>query len=206
MMLCPGPVCDVCRVETRRCRTGKHTTLRMDHFRNGIERSRCLTCHIRRQSSNRQPQDDISLETMWSRVQDKDLTAPACSAKDCNLITQFNTELAKLRREVCEVCNEIGFNMKLQEVDSKAACLSCRRESPQDPALYSAANEMDPGRVPTELPRLTMAEEMLIARAHVQMQLSRVKGCQYKYTGHVISWMQNTPKIVHKLPSLPHEL
>ena len=42
--------------------------------------------------------------------------------------------------------------MKLQREDSKAIC---DRE-------------------------LTMAEEMLIARAHVQMDISQVKGCQYR--------------------------
>ena len=43
---------------------------------------------------------------------------------------------------------------------------------------------MDPGLIPPQLPELTMAEEMLIARAHVQMDISRVRGCQYKYKGH----------------------
>ena len=38
------------------------------------------------------------------------------------------------------------------------------------------------------------------------MEVSRVRGCQYKYKGYVISFMQNTPKVVNKLPSLLFEL
>ena len=80
-------------------------------------------------------------------------------------------------------------------------CGRCRRDFEQ-PYLYSAANKMDPGPIPPQLPELTLAEEMLIARAHVQMDISRVRGCQYKYKGHVISWMQNIPNMVQRLPSL----
>lgn len=47
---------------------------------------------------------------------------------------------------------------------------------------------------------------MLIARAHVHMDFRRVKGCQYKYSGHVVNFMQNTAKIINRLPSLPTEL
>ena len=60
--------------------------------------------------------------------------------------------------------------------------------------------------LPSHLPHLSIAEEMLIARAHVQMAFRRVKGCQYKYSGHVVNFMQNTTKIINPLPSLPTEL
>ena len=73
------------------------------------------------------------------------------------------------------------------------------------PSWGGALNLTDPGLIPPQLPELTMAEEMLIARAHVQMDISRVRGCQYKYKGHVISWMQNIPKMVQRLPSLPSD-
>ncbi|KAL2046248.1 hypothetical protein N7G274_001695 [Stereocaulon virgatum] len=97
-------------------------------------------------------------------------------------MTDFYGELGKLRREVCDVCKEIGFNMRLQDGGTQAVCVRCRNA------------------------KLAMAEEMLIARADIEMEMSRVRGCQFKYKGHVISWMQNVPKLVHRLPSLPHEL
>lgn len=74
------------------------------------------------------------------------------------------------------------------------------------PSWGGVLNLTDPGLIPPQLPELTMAEEMLIARAQVQMDISRVRGCQYKYKCHVISWMQNIPKMVQRLPSLPSEL
>lgn len=43
---------------------------------------------------------------------------------------------------------------------------------------------MDPGSVPRYLPELTQVEEMVIARAHVQMLVKRVRRHQYRYTGH----------------------
>jgi hypothetical protein len=65
---------------------------------------------------------------------------------------------------------------------------------------------LDPLLIPSHLPSLFIAEELLIARAHVLMDLRRVKGCQYKYSGHVVNFMQNTAKIIHRLPSLSSEL
>ena len=40
----------------------------------------------------------------------------------------------------------------------------------------SVDNEMDPGEVPAYLPALTQMEEIVIARAYVQMLLKRVRG------------------------------
>src|SRR5439155_378545 len=53
---------------------------------------------------------------------------------------------------------------------------------------------------------LTQVEEMIIARAHVQMVFKRYRGHQYHYTGHCISFAQNIVKTVSVLPSLPAEL
>jgi hypothetical protein len=71
----------------------------------------------------------------------------------------------------------------------------------------SAENNMDPGSVPSHLPELTKVEEIVIARAqHVQMLVKRVRGHQYQYTGHCVSFMQDIVRTVDVLPSLPHEL
>jgi hypothetical protein len=70
----------------------------------------------------------------------------------------------------------------------------------------SVNNEMDPGDIPAHLPALTQVKEMVIARAHVQMLLKRVRGHQYQCTGHCVSFMQNIIKTVDVLPLLPSEL
>jgi hypothetical protein len=70
----------------------------------------------------------------------------------------------------------------------------------------SAENDMDPGIVPADLLELTQVEEIVIARAHVQMLVKRVRGHQYYYTGYCVTFMQNIVRTVDVLPSLPSEL
>ena len=70
----------------------------------------------------------------------------------------------------------------------------------------STNNEMDPGPVADSLPELTQVEEMILARSHVQMVLFRYRGHQYHYSGHCVSFMQNTVKTVTVLPNLPADL
>ena len=47
---------------------------------------------------------------------------------------------------------------------------------------------------------------MLIARVHVSMEVRRVRGQQYKYSGHVVSFLQNVAKVYRQLPRLPRDL
>ncbi|KAG5972537.1 hypothetical protein E4U58_006462, partial [Claviceps cyperi] len=60
--------------------------------------------------------------------------------------------------------------------------------NPQLPALWSEANELDPGEPPEHLEALgplTPLEEWLIARVHTRMQVMTYRGVQYKYRGHI---------------------
>jgi len=70
----------------------------------------------------------------------------------------------------------------------------------------SADNNTDPGIVPNHLLELTQVEEMVIARAHVQILVKRVRGHQYHYTGHCATFIQNIVRTVDVLPNLPSEL
>ena len=47
---------------------------------------------------------------------------------------------------------------------------------------------------------------MVIARSHVQVMICRYRGHQYRYSGHCVSFMQDTVKTVDTLPDLPSEL
>lgn len=122
-------------------------------------------------------EEAFSLDTFKANVAAKKYDEPACSTLDWDLIANFYKELGRLSRECCDVCNEIGFNMKLQYIEPEVICERCRKDIKETPRLYSAANKMDPEPMPPDLPELIMAEELLIARAHVQMEMSRVKGC-----------------------------
>ena len=57
-------------------------------------------------------------------------------------------------------------------------CTDCIKDK-QNPLLFSDANCLDSGPVPTHLPVLSEIEEMLIAHVHVHQQIARVRDHQY---------------------------
>ena len=65
---------------------------------------------------------------------------------------------------------------------------------------------MDPGTVPGHLPELTQVKEIVIIRVHIQMLVKRVRGHQYHYTGHCVTFLQNIVQTVEVLLNLPEEL
>src|SRR5271154_2066401 len=119
-------------------------------------------------------------------------------------IQSFNKAMEQVKMESCSRCRERWFSMDLKDEICHACFL--RDKGNKTPFLMSADNEMDPGEVPAHLPELTQVEEMIIARSHVQMMLHRYRGHQYHYSGHCVSFMQNTVKTVDVLPNLPSEL
>jgi hypothetical protein len=125
-------------------------------------------------------------------------------AEQWQYIQDFNTAMGRVQMEGCIRCKEHWFEMDLKH----NICHSCylRDKGAQTPPLMSAENNMDPGEVPAHLPELSQVEEMIIARSHVQMMVHRYRGHQYHYTGHCVSFLQNTVKTVEILPMLPTEL
>ena len=63
------------------------------------------------------------------------------------------------------------------------------RKRPVTPFLMSTDNYIDPGVVLSYLLELSQVEEMVITRVHVQMLVKRVRGHQYHYTGHCVTFM-----------------
>jgi hypothetical protein len=63
-----------------------------------------------------------------------------------------------------------------------------------------------PGCRAHHLPELNDVEEMLIARAHVHVQVRQIRGQQYQYSGHTVCFKQNTQKICNKLPLVLKDL
>jgi hypothetical protein len=119
-------------------------------------------------------------------------------------IQSFNKKMAEIKMEACIRCKETWFLMDLKD----NVCHDCvrRDKGNKTPFLMSRENDMDPGELPAYLPELTQVEEMIIARCHVQMMVYRYRGHQYHYSGHCVSFMQNTTKTVNMLPNLPSEL
>src|ERR1700712_69790 len=125
-------------------------------------------------------------------------------AEQWEYLQRFHTAMEEVKMETCSRCKESWFAMDLRET----VCHRCflRDNRGQTPWLMSEENNMVPGEVPAYLPELTQIEEMIIARSHVQMMVYRYRGHQYHYTGHCVSFMQNTVKTVDVLPNLPAEL
>jgi len=118
------------------------------------------------------------------------------SEEEWQMLQSFHEELDKDIPEECSVCNERWFNMGI----SNGICIRCRRrdknKAEDEPELFSKENLMDPGSIPEHLPALTQVEEMLIARVHVFIEVRQVRGQQYKYTGHVINFLQDVEAFV----------
>ena len=136
------------------------------------------------------------------------LDDPAISDKDRRLIGQFYKALNKERMESCKICNRYWFRLDIHREE----CASCRNdrikyslESDWIP-LYGTENNMNPGTMPSELPRLTDIEEMLIARVHVLMEIRQHRGLQWKYRGHICHFAVNVGRTFSRLPLLPSQL
>jgi hypothetical protein len=140
------------------------------------------------------------------------LQAFAVSSLDWEFIANFYFSLADMRRETCDVCNETNFNMKIRVHEKMFECAKCRfdrvRNEKNDDfvSLWRAFNDLNSQCLSFHLSHFFIVEKLLIARAHVLMNYRRMKDCQYKYFEHVVNFMQNTIKIIHRLLSLSFEL
>ena len=94
--------------------------------------------------------------------------------------------------------------MKLNSEQICKRCVAWERSGKHP--LFTRSNCLDVDPVPEHLSELMQVEEHLIARLHVHIQVWQIKGQQFKYKSHVMTFMQNTPKVYNKLPVLPSEL
>ncbi|KAH6988597.1 hypothetical protein EDB80DRAFT_654786 [Ilyonectria destructans] len=83
---------------------------------------------------------------------------------------EFYTALTDDKMHSCIRCQERWFDMKRNSSKSCSCYISRDKErAPNEPYFFSAANNLDFGELPGNLPDLTMVEEMLIARVHVKV-------------------------------------
>jgi hypothetical protein len=62
------------------------------------------------------------------------------------------------------------------------------------PPLFSKSNRLNLGPIPGFLPILTAVEKLLITHVYIYLQVVRIYGQQYRYTGHICYFRQNTLK------------
>ncbi|KAB2110926.1 hypothetical protein AG0111_0g1920 [Alternaria gaisen] len=196
----------------------------------------CDVCSMLRHNRRRKDPDDLSLDECYyedddgqsgrerelnaARLTDKDpeldnefdddwKEEPALNPADWEDLQSFHVALEQEHMQTCTRCNERWFTMKL---NSDGVCKGCstqdssKKRSSEEPFLYSAANDMDPGAVPSHLPALSPIEEMCIARAHCFVEVRQHRGVQHKYRGHICNFLSNVGKVYDLLPRLPREL
>ena len=86
------------------------------------------------------------------------------------LVGRFQEELKQVRGETCDVCDETSFHSKILHDNGQDVCSWCRKEREQhlnEIDLLVAANNMDH----SHSPELSIAGELLIARAHVKINV-----------------------------------
>ena len=102
--------------------------------------------------------------------------------------------------ETCSRCKERWFQIGLAtEGNNIGICKAYIKDADRLkdltlPPLFSKSNRLNPGPVPSFLPILTAVEELLIARVYIYLQVVRIYGQQYRYTGHVCCFGQNILK------------
>jgi ATP-dependent DNA helicase PIF1 len=101
-----------------------------------------------------------------------------------------------------ERCKELWFDIKIKDGVCQR-CIARDREQGDGPPLMSAANNMDPGPQLDNLPELTDMEQMMISPIHISMHMVHMKGAQYRYKGHVMTFLRDVPDVVTVLPRLP---
>lgn len=115
--------------------------------------------------------------------------------------------------EYCERCKELWFDIRR---NSDGICQRCLRRDrgidasqagidPSQVFLMTASNNMDPGDLPHHLPELSDMEQMLIAPVHISIVMAHIKGAQWRYKGHVMTFLRDVPDIVTRLPRLPRQ-
>lgn len=127
----------------------------------------------------------------------------ALTAEDEGLMANFHKAQDFVE---CPRCRRRWFDVRL----IKGICSKCHaaddRKRPEDPNFWTRANGLDFGDVPAHLPKLSQLEEQLIARVHVHVEVMSVRGAQYKYRGHVVSFLRDVGKIYSQLPLLPQDV
>ena len=73
-------------------------------------------------------------------------------------------------------------------------------KSPDEPVSYNHENDLDFGDIPAHLPVLSQAEEMLIGKLHVHVQVYQHHGQQYRHRGRVINFLRDTGSVYTQLP------
>lgn len=111
--------------------------------------------------------------SVQSPIEAKTLDVEAVSAKHWKLIERSHFEMDNLERHACDMRNEMDFDKKIHMMNGLNECHRHRTKrenlSTDFIANFSKVNDINPAVAPSHLHHRSIAEEMLIARAHVHV-------------------------------------
>lgn len=135
-----------------------------------------------------------------------DIDGTALTPEDRGYMAEFHDEVDGDECAECPRCRRRWFDVGL----TRGICNKCHSaddcKRPDEPFFWSKENTLDFGDVPAHLPQLSQLEEQMIARVHVHCEAMRIRGAQYKYRGHVVSFLRSVGKIYNQLPLLPQDM
>lgn len=102
------------------------------------------------------------------------------------------------QNQIFHVCEESYPGIQVVNKNTSPMCIKCKRKGIDH--RFSTDNHMNPRRRPKVLTELTQAEEMLIARASLILQVMHSIGGEYKYRGHTISFPQEVANLIMRFP------
>jgi hypothetical protein len=99
--------------------------------------------------------------------------------------------------------------MNLKSCNDIIKCYRCHHDRIRNSKmifLFKENNVMNFESFSFHLSFLSITKKLFIARAHVLTNFRRVKEYQYKYSEHVVNFIQNTKKIIHRFLNLSVDL
>jgi hypothetical protein len=117
---------------------------------------------------------------------------------------EFLRKNDELKLTYCSCCKERWFETEIK--DGTSMCKRCTSSKRSDPhiAEFSAENDCDPFpdgcEYPHHLEKLSVVEELLIARCHVIMSMYRIGGGgTWKYKGQVLNVQQENKELLESI-------
>lgn len=138
----------------------------------------------------------MSAETRARRERERRLLLRAQEGHR-QFMQKFETIMRDTRLAVCNSCREERYTHLIR----RGTCFRCSK-NPTRAHLFSHANLMDLGRIPSELQGLTMVEQVLIARVHPIVSVFRIRGQQRAYSGHVMNFVQHVEAFAARLSNM----
>ncbi len=111
---------------------------------------------------------------------------------------EFTVLLKKAVLFWCSECSECFPTFSASPASLLPICVLCRSKNRRN--LFQLQNNMHPGIPPAHLPKLSSLEESLISLHCPVLNILRLKGGNFGYTGNCVAVTQDIGQLVSRLP------